>query len=108
MRSTFSGVPAFFETYVKNQKLFTIEEAVQKVVLPTKRWNVLKDRGKLVPGAYADIVLMNLPKLHVQEDDIEPRQHPEGIEYVIVNGEIVAANGKHIGAKPGIVLKRTE
>ena len=108
MRSTFSGFPAFFETYVKDLKLFTIEEAVQKAVLPIKRWKVLKDRGKLVPGAYADIVLIDIPKLHVQENDIDPRQHPEGIEYVIVNGEIVAAEGKHIGAKPGMVLKRTE
>jgi N-acyl-D-amino-acid deacylase len=39
---------------------------------------------------------------------LDPRQHPEGIEYVIVNGEIVAAEGKHIGTKPGMVLKRTE
>jgi len=108
MRSTFSGFPAFFETYVKNQKLFTIEEAVQKVVLPTKRWNVLKDRGKLVFGAYADIVLIDLARLHVQENDIDPRQFPEGIEYVIVNGEIVAAKGKHLGTRPGKVLKRID
>jgi N-acyl-D-aspartate/D-glutamate deacylase len=85
-----------------------MEEAVQKTVLPIKRWKVLKDRGKLIPGAYADVVLIDLPKLHVQENDLDPRQHPEGIEYVIVNGEIVAAEGKHIGTKPGMVLKRTE
>ena len=107
MRSTFSGFPAFFETYVKNQKLFTIEEAVEKTVLPTKRWSVLKDRGKIIPGAYADIVIMNLPKLHVQENDIEPRLYPEGIEYVIVNGEVIVKNGKHTGAKSGMVLRRT-
>lgn len=108
MGSTFSGFPAFFETYVKNQNLFTIEEAVQKVVLPTKRWSVLKDRGKLVVGAYADIVLMDLGRLHVQENDIDPRQYPEGIEYVIVNGELVVSEGKHLGTRSGKVLRRTD
>ncbi len=78
------------------------------MVLPTKRWNVLKDRGKLVFGAYADIVLIDLARLHVQENDIDPRQFPEGIEYVIVNGEIVAAKGKHLGTRPGKVLKRID
>jgi N-acyl-D-amino-acid deacylase len=108
MRSTFSGFPAFFETYVKNLNVFTIEEAVQKTVLPAKRWNVLRDRGKLAVGTYADIVLMDLERLHVQENDIDPRQYPEGIEYVMVNGEMVAEKGKHLGTRPGKVLRRME
>ena len=78
------------------------------MVLPTKRWSVLKDRGKLVVGAYADIVLMDLGRLHVQENDIDPRQYPEGIEYVIVNGELVVSEGKHLGTRSGKVLRRTD
>lgn len=108
MRQTFSGFPAFLETYVKNQKMFTIEEAVQKVCLPAKRWNALRDRGRIARGAFADIVLMDFPRLHVQEDDMEPRLYPEGIEHVIVNGELVVFAGKHTRKRSGKVLRRTK
>jgi len=51
---------------------------------------------------------MDLGRLHVQENDIDPRQYPEGIEYVLVNGEIVAEKGKHLGTRSGKVLRRID
>jgi len=39
---------------------------------------------------------------------VEPRRYPQGIEYVFVNGNMVVDKGKHTGARPGKVLKRTE
>ena len=98
--------PCVLWNLYKKLKLFTIKEAVQKVVLPIKRWRVLKDRGNLIPRAFADIVLLDLPKIHVQENDVEPRLYPEGIEYVFVNGKIVIEARKHTGEKPGKILKR--
>jgi len=101
-----SGYPIFLIRYVRDEGFLSIEEAAQKcAVLPAKIHNI-KDRGVIKVGSYADIVLINLPRLKVVGDVVDPRHYPEGIEYVIVNGSIVAEKGKHMGAYPGMVLTR--
>jgi len=104
--NTFSAYPLFYIKYMRDSDLFSLEEAVQKTsTMPAKVHN-LEGRGVLKKGAYADIVLMDIPKLKILGDEIEPRRHPEGIEYVFVNGKPVVKKGKHTGATPGRVLTR--
>ena len=96
----------FFETYVKKEKILTLEQAVYKTSTQTaKRFN-LKGRGIIQKGSYADIVLMDLEKLKVNGTPLEPKKKPQGIEYVIINGKIVVKKGVHKGALPGKILKR--
>lgn len=66
----------------------------------------LKDRGTIREGICADIVVFD-PNTIADKATIEnPEQYPVGIDYVIVNGEIVVENGKHTGAIPGKVLRK--
>jgi N-acyl-D-aspartate/D-glutamate deacylase len=104
--NSFAAYPIFINKYVKERKTFTLEEAVQKTSTMGARVHNLKGRGTINPGSYADIVIMDLPNLKVTANEIEPRRHPEGINYVFVNGEPVVKEGKHTGARPGKVLKR--
>ena len=103
---TFSGYPKFYMRYVRDSDFLTIEEAVQKTsVIPAKTFRV-KDRGTLLPGAYADIVLMDLEKLdHTGHPELTTT-YPKGIPFVLVNGEVVVDHGVHTGARPGEVLTR--
>ncbi|UCH56943.1 MAG: amidohydrolase family protein [Candidatus Bathyarchaeota archaeon] len=103
--NTFSAYPLFFIKYVRDGSLFTVEEAVQKTATLPARVHNLEGRGVLKEGGYADIVLMNLPKLKVLSDEIETRRHPKGIEYVFVNGKVVVEKGTHTDARAGRVLK---
>jgi len=65
----------------------------------------LKDRGILREGMWADVVVFD-PKRVVDEATYEdPHRYPEGIEYVLVNGEIVVGIREHTGALPGKVLR---
>ncbi len=105
--NTFSAYPMFFINYVRDAGLFTIEEAVQKTSTMPARVHNLKGRGVIQKGVYADVVLMSLKKLRVLGTELEPRKHPRGIEYVFVNGEAVVDEGRHTGARPGRVLRRT-
>ena len=66
----------------------------------------LKGRGVIREGYYADIVLMDLPRMRVAATLLEPRRQPEGIEYVIVNGVKVVEKAEHTGATPDRVLRR--
>ncbi|TRO62874.1 hypothetical protein E2P71_00030, partial [Candidatus Bathyarchaeota archaeon] len=87
--NSFAAYPIFYNMYVKEKKIFTLEEAVQKTSVMAARVHNLKGRGTLIVGGYADIVLMDLPNLKVTANEVEPRKHPEGIKYVFVNGEPV-------------------
>jgi N-acyl-D-aspartate/D-glutamate deacylase len=104
--NSFVAYPIFYNTYVKEKKTFTLEEAVQKTSVMAALVHNLAGRGKLEVGGYADIVLMDLPNLKVTANEIEPRKYPEGIKHVFVNGSPVVKEGKHTGARPGRVLKR--
>jgi N-acyl-D-amino-acid deacylase len=104
--NSFAAFPIFYKTLVNERKVFTLEEAVQKTSAMAARVHNLDGRGTISQGSYADIVLMDLPNLEVEANEIEPRRYPEGIRYVFVNGVPVVEKGKHTGATPGRVLKR--
>jgi N-acyl-D-amino-acid deacylase len=104
----FSGYTKFFMRYVRDSDFLTIEEAVHKCsTIPAKTFRV-KDRGVLLPGAYADIVIMDLDNLGILGKPEISTEYPTGIPYVIVNGKIVVENGSHTGERPGFVLTLKE
>ena len=104
--NAFNAFPAFIIKMVKDIKLFKLEEAIYKISTAAAEHHNLKGRGTITPGSYADITIFDLDKLKVKATPVEPRQHPEGIEYVLVNGTPVVENGKHNGVTPGKILKR--
>ncbi|TRO53995.1 hypothetical protein E2P71_05165 [Candidatus Bathyarchaeota archaeon] len=104
--NTFSAFPMFITKYVRDSNLFTMEEAVQKTSAMAARVHNLEGRGVIKEGAYADLVLLDVPNLKILGDEIETRRHPEGVDHVFVNGEAVVEKGKHTGRRPGRVLKR--
>ncbi len=105
-QNSFNGFAAYFEDVVREEKVLTIEQAVHQVTgLPAKKFK-LKDRGVLKPGAYADIVVMDINRVKDMSTSLNPRVYPDGIDHVFVNGEHVVDDMKHTGAKPGKVLYR--
>lgn len=91
--------------YARDEGLFRWEEVVRKMTsLPHRRLGQF-DRGVLRPRMLADIVAFD-PKLVRDTATYEhPKQHPEGIPYVLVNGVVVKDDGSHTGATPGRVLR---
>jgi len=97
--------PKVFRKYVKEEKLFSLEEAIRKMTsFPAQRF-FLMDRGIIKEGMWADIVIFNLENIKDKATYENPHQYPEGIEYVLINGEIVIEKGEYTGAMPGKVLK---
>lgn len=103
---SYGGFPRYFRWTVKDTATLTIEEAVRKVTsLPARKFK-LTGRGVLKPGAFADIVVMDMERLTDCGDQVEPRRYPIGIEHVFVNGVRVIAGSGHMGVTPGRVLYR--
>lgn len=91
--------------YVRELKTISLEDAVRKMTsLPARRFN-LTDRGLLLPGMAADIVLFDPNKIIDKATFEQSHAYAEGMDYVLVNGIPVIENGKHNGAKPGKPLK---
>jgi len=98
--------PRVLGKYVREEKLLTIEEAIRKMTsLPAQRLG-LQDRGLIKEGMYADLVIFDPQTVRDKATYTDPHQYPEGIHYVIVNGNIVIEKGKHNGVLPGKVLRK--
>lgn len=65
----------------------------------------LADRGLLRQGAPADLVVLRPDRLRDRATFTQPHQFADGIELVLVNGEIVVGSGEHTGRRPGHVLR---
>jgi N-acyl-D-amino-acid deacylase len=96
--------PRVLGRFVREKKLFPLEEAIRKMTsLPARRVS-LTDRGKIAPGMKADLVLFDPATVIDRSTFEEPRKLSEGIVWVAVNGQAVWEDGKPTGARPGRVL----
>jgi N-acyl-D-amino-acid deacylase len=96
--------PRVIARYVRDRGVLALEEAIRKMTsLPAQTFR-LKDRGMIREGMFADIVVFDREKFVDKATYSEPHQYGQGFSYVIVNGEIVAENGKHTGALSGMIL----
>lgn len=112
---SYGEYPGVLERYVRDEPVLRLEEAIRKMTsFPAQRFG-LRDRGVLRPGLRADVVVFDLDKVrdratnlypHAYPFENIPHRHPEGLDWVLVNGEPVIAEGLHTGALPGRVLRR--
>lgn len=101
----FGTFPRVLARYVRERKVLTLQEAIRRMTsLPAQRLGI-RDRGLLREGFWADIVLFNPDTVEDRATFANPKQYPAGIDYVIVNGEVVIDQGRHTGKMPGKVLR---
>jgi N-acyl-D-aspartate/D-glutamate deacylase len=97
--------PRILGRYVREQGVLTLEEAIRKMTsLPAQTFGV-QGKGLLKEGFDADVVIFDPAEILDRATYEDPNQGPVGIRHVLVNGEIVAENGKVTGAASGTVLR---
>jgi N-acyl-D-amino-acid deacylase len=88
-------------TYVREEGLLSLEEAVRKMTsLPAARMR-LWDRGLVRPGCVADLAVFNPATVRDRSTFTAPNAYSEGVNYVMVNGELVVDEGRMTDARPG-------
>ena len=103
---TYGCFPIVLAEFVRAEKHLRLPEAIRKMTsFPAQRLG-LPDRGILRDGFRPDIVIFDpaTVKTHATKDD--PKHYPVGINYVIVNGQVVIEKGKNTGVLPGRALRR--
>jgi N-acyl-D-amino-acid deacylase len=97
--------PRVLGHYVRDEHLFTIEEAVRKATSQAADRTNLTDRGVLRPGMKADVVVFDAAKIRDVSTYEDPHHFSEGVIDVIVNGAPVLRDGAMTSALPGRVLR---
>lgn len=102
----YGAFPKFLRDFCFDSKKLTIEESIRKITSFPAEILGIKDRGILEEGYYADVVLFDPKTLKDSGTYEDPKQYPNGIRYVFVNGVVVVDAKGHTGALPGKVLKK--
>jgi N-acyl-D-aspartate/D-glutamate deacylase len=82
----------------------TLEEAIRKMTSWAATRMRLASRGMVKEGFFADVVIFDYDKIQDRATYEKPLLYPAGIDYVLVNGQVVIEQGKHTGARPGQVI----
>lgn len=91
--------------YVREEQLVTLPEAIRRLTsLPADNLKLVR-RGRLAPGAFADIVVFDPATIADRATFDQPHQYATGVLQVWVNGVQVLRNGEPTGAMPGRVVR---
>jgi len=103
---SYGTFPRLLETYVRNRRSLSLEDAVAKMTwIPARRFG-LAGRGQLVDDAKADIVVFDPLEIGTSSTLANPDVRPVGIDHVFVNGIPVLDHGVIPGSLPGRALRR--
>jgi len=92
--------------YVREDKVISLENAVHKMTAQTAEYLGIKDRGIIAVGKKADLVLLNPENVIDHAAILNSHALSTGIEMLWVNGQLVYAQQKATGKKPGVLIKR--
>jgi len=97
--------PRVLGKYVREERLLTLEEAIRKMTaLPAERVGI-PDRGYIRRGYWADLVIFDPQTIRDRATIEDPTAPPEGIKYVLVNGQVAVKEGKVQEHRAGQVLR---
>jgi N-acyl-D-aspartate/D-glutamate deacylase len=101
----FGCYPRFLGRYVRDQGLTTLENAIRMSTSAAADRVGLMDRGRLIEGVPADIVVFDEATIIDRASFENPKQFPIGIDAVLVNGQVVVdGDRQHGDVRPGQVL----
>jgi N-acyl-D-amino-acid deacylase len=96
--------PKIIGELVREGKI-SLDEALRKMTLEPATIFGLSDRGRLQEGMPADLVVFD-PDTVSGPADYNRLEEPRGIDYVLVNGTVVAKYGKVEARFPGKVIRK--
>jgi len=98
--------PRVLGRYVRQDNVLTLPQAIHKMTGHNAARLGFRDRGVIGEGKAADVVVFDPVRVMDRATYEDPRQYPEGIRLVMVNGRAVVRDGQHLGATPGRVTGR--
>lgn len=100
----FGTFPKIINQYVFKKQIIPIETAIAKMTSHSAKLLGLKDRGIIAEGFKADIVIFdqNFSDCATYQD---PENYPQGLKYLLINGQFKVFNGQYQKIQPGVILQ---
>ncbi|MEA2640802.1 MAG: N-acyl-D-amino-acid deacylase [Chloroflexota bacterium] len=114
-RTDYSYATYLLSHWVREKGIMPLEEAIRKLTFIPASLFGLHDRGLVQPGMAADLMVFDPATIGPLEPDeaadlpggaTRRRQLAQGIEWTVVNGQVLIEDGEHTGAYPGRVARR--
>lgn len=96
--------PRKIRKYALDRGVISLEHAVRSSTALPAQILGLKDRGTIREGNAADVVVFDPARIADKATFFEPHHYSVGIDYVLINGELVVERGQPTWALPGRVL----
>ena len=106
----------FLGHWVREKQIMSLEKAVRRITFDSASMFGMHDRGLIRPGLAADLVVFDPDTIAPgPEESVEDlpggaarlRRMAQGVDYTIVNGEVLIEGGRHTGALPGKVARNS-
>jgi N-acyl-D-aspartate/D-glutamate deacylase len=101
---SYGTFPRVLGVYAREKKVLGLSEAIKKMTSMPADLLGLNDRGRIMEGCIADLVIFDPKKIKDMATFEEPHQYPQGIETVIINGQISLEDNKLTGAAAGKLI----
>ncbi|OQY51656.1 MAG: hypothetical protein B6230_04360 [Desulfobacteraceae bacterium 4572_89] len=101
----YGAFPRVLGKYVREEKVFSLETAVQKMTSMPADIMGLDDRGILSCGRVADITIFDPKTISDMASFESPHQYSKGIEHVIISGHSIIHDGEHTNRMAGQVIQ---
>lgn len=89
----------------RERRLFDLPELVRRMTAYPAELIGLEGRGRLLPGAAADLVIFDPETVADRATWAEPRATAIGVDWVLVNGRVAVEAGRYVGGSHGSVLR---
>jgi len=105
----YGSFPKAYRDFVVRDKLLDLPQFIRRSSGQTADIVGLKDRGYLKPGMAADVVIFDPERYAPRATYQQPRRLSTGVEYLLVNGQMLISGGTHTDEMPGrSLLKDTQ
>lgn len=101
----YGAFPRKLERYVRERNTVALPFAIRSMTALAAETFGIRDRGVVKVGAFADLVVFDLARVHETATYEQPHQIAEGLESIVVNGRVVRQRNAFTGAVPGRVLR---
>ncbi len=101
----FGSFPRMLSRYVRDLGVISLERAIAQATAVAANDVRIYDRGRIAEGLAADVILFDYEKLTDKATFEQPDALSEGMQHVIVNGQLVLKDGKATSNRPGRVLR---
>lgn len=102
----YGSFPKVLGRFVREQGVLSIEDAIYKMTKKAADAFGIKNRGVIKEGFAADILIIDFDEVIDKGTYVDPIQYPLGIDYVIINGEVVLQEGEYFNKLPGQVIRK--